>query len=114
MGVDIKLRKNNAQEILDALKDKKEIVLEALGMQAETYAKLNLESNPRRVDTGRLRGSIAHRKADENTMCIGTDVEYAIYVELGTRRMTPSHYLKRSVADHIDEYRNIITAQMED
>ena len=31
--------------------------LEAIGLEAEKYAKLHLEDSPRRVDTGRLNGS---------------------------------------------------------
>ena len=52
--------------------------LERCGMQAEGYAK---EMTP--VDTGNLRNSITH-KVVENVAYIGTDVEYAIYIEMGT------------------------------
>lgn len=114
MAVSFEMKSNNVEQLLDELKEKKEAALEAVGMAAETYAKLNLESNPRRIDTGNLRGSISHAPADEETMCIGTNVEYAIYVELGTRRMTPSHYLKRAVQDHSDEYKNVIEEHMKD
>lgn len=114
MAVSFEMRTNNVSQLLSDLKDKKETALEAVGMAAETYAKVNLESNPRRIDTGNLRGSISHAPADEDTMCVGTDVEYAIYVELGTLKMTPSHYLKRSVQDHADEYMNVIKVHMEE
>ena len=114
MAFELVVKENNVQAILDALNDKKGIALEAVGMAAETYAKLNLESDPRRIDTGNLRNSISHAPADENTMCIGTNVDYAIYVELGTRKMTPSHYLQRAAQDHIDEYKNVILEHMKD
>ena len=113
MGFTLTVKENNTQVILDALNEKKETCLEALGMAAETYAVTNIENNPRRVDTGTLRDSISHDK-DEDTAYIGTNVDYAIYVELGTRKMSPSHYLKRAVSEHIDEYRNVILAHMED
>ena len=114
MAVSFEIKTNNTQQFLDELREKKESALEAVGQAAETYAKLNLENDPRRVDTGTLRGSIGHASADEDTMCVGTDIEYAIYVELGTRRMSPSHYLKRSVQDHADEYMNVIKVHMEE
>ena len=114
MAVSFEMKSNNVEQLLSDLKDKKRVALEAVGMAAETQAKLNLESNPRRIDTGNLRNSISHAPADEDTMCVGTNVEYAIYVELGTRKMTPSHYLKRSVADHADEYMNVIKVHMEE
>lgn len=114
MAVSFEMKNNNTQQLLDELREKKESALEAVGQAAETNAKLNLENDPRRVDTGTLRGSIGHAPADEDTMCVGTDIEYAIYVELGTRRMSPSHYLKRSVQDHADEYMNVIKVHMEE
>lgn len=114
MAVSLHMKTNNVQTLLDELKDKKGAALEAVGMAAETYAKLNLESNPRRIDTGNLRGSISHAPADEDTMCIGTDVEYAPYVELGTRRMTPSHFLKRAASEHTDEYINVIKVHLQE
>lgn len=39
------------------------------------------------IDTGRLRGSIAHHKDDDLTHRISTNVEYAVYVHEGTQRM---------------------------
>lgn len=114
MAVSFHMKTNNVQTLLDELKDKKGAALEAVGMAAETYAKLNLESNPRRIDTGNLRGSISHAPADDETMCIGTDVEYAPYVELGTRRMTPSHFLKRAASEHTDEYINVIKVHLQE
>lgn len=105
--------------------------LERCGMQAEGYAK---EMTP--VDTGNLRNSITH-KVVENEVYIGTNVEYAAYVELGTgkyaeggrkdpwvyqdeegrwhhtngQRARP--YLKPAVADHKQTYRNIIKDELE-
>lgn len=114
MAVSFEMKTNNTQQLLDELREKKEAALDAVGQAAETQAKLNLENDPRRVDTGTLRGSIGHAPADEDTMCVGTDIEYAIYVELGTLKMTPSHYLKRSVQDHADEYMNVIKVHMEE
>lgn len=50
------------------------------------------------VDTGRLRASIAHRVVEENKQTfaeIGTNVEYAPYVEFGsvTRNRQPHPFL---------------------
>jgi len=36
------------------------------------------------VKTGNLKGSINHKVIDDNTVVIGTNVKYAIYVEKGT------------------------------
>lgn len=49
--------------------------LEAIGLQAEGYAKAKCP-----VDTGNLRNSITHQREGEETEVIGTNVEYAAYV----------------------------------
>ena len=77
--------------------------LTAMGMQAEGYAKMLAP-----VDTGRLRNSISHEVVEsEDAVYIGTNVEYAPYVELGTRRMKAQPFLKPAVEDHMAEYEQI-------
>lgn len=82
---------------------------------------------------GTLRKSITHKVVDD-TVYVGSNVKYAPYVELGTgiyatdgngrkspwvwvdkngkahytRGMEPKHMLKKSIADHLDEYKKII------
>lgn len=49
------------------------------------------------VDTGRLRSSISHELAQDGKgllALVGTNVEYAIYVELGTRFSRAQPYLR--------------------
>jgi HK97 gp10 family phage protein len=49
------------------------------------------------VDTGRLRASITHEIASDVEGLVGrvgTDVEYAPYVEFGTGRMAAQPYLR--------------------
>lgn len=54
-------------------------VLEKCGLTAEGYAKLLCP-----VDTGNLRNSITHQVDISELLCrIGTNSEYAAYVELG-------------------------------
>ena len=47
---------------------------------------------------------------EEEAVYIGTNVEYAPYVEFGTRRMDPQPYLFPAVENHIDEYKNMAEA----
>lgn len=62
-----------------------QIALEIIGTKCADYAAMNLERNPRRVDTGRLKNSLTHEVVpDEEAVLVGTNVEYAIYVEYGT------------------------------
>lgn len=80
--------------------------LEAIGLVAEGYAKRLCP-----VDTGRLRNSISHTH-DENSAYIGTNVEYAPYVEFGTRRQKAQPYLKPAVTEHAKEYKAIVEQEL--
>ena len=93
---------SNAEQVKSELKSEKDIALEQIGLIAERYAK---ELCP--VDTGRLRNSISHAR-DGDEVVIGTNVEYAPYVELGTRRMSPRPFLKPAAENHASEYSNIV------
>jgi len=53
------------------------------------------------VDTGRLRGSINTRKCGSTCRSIGTSVEYAQYVEFGTRRMQAQPFLRPALHKNI-------------
>ena len=76
---------DNTEELKKEFGEKLKIALEAVGMQAEGNAKLEIENLPRRVDTGLLRNSITHKvKNDEDTVYIGSNTYYAIYVHEGT------------------------------
>ena len=111
------------------------VALEMVGMQAEGNAKLHLEGH---VDTGLLRNSITYAiggqspaisayKADnpkpnkpssgtysgtapgkDDTLYIGTNVEYAIYVEKGTSKMAPVSFLRNAMSSHTEEYKKIL------
>lgn len=82
--------------------------LEAIGMMAETYAKQDCP-----VDTGRLRNSIAHAvNEQEKAAYIGSNAEYAAFVEYGHHRYAGAHMLKNAAANHGDEYKAIIEESM--
>lgn len=67
-------------------------------MQREVkIAAVNIQNGARSrvpVDTGRLRNSITHEiLADGLNASVGSNVEYAPFVEFGTRRMRAKPYL---------------------
>ena len=64
MSVDIHIE-DHSGDILNALNQNIDRTLEMIGLQAAGYAILNLESDPRRVDTGLLRNSIAYAIAGQ-------------------------------------------------
>ena len=106
---DVKIT-NNSQEVLDAAHQQMIRALEAIGQEAEGYAKENCP-----VDTGRLRNSIAHAVDDaEPAAYIGTNVEYAIYVEYGeyNHKVGKNHFLRDAASTHGEHYKAIMEAAM--
>ncbi len=86
-----------------------EKALTAAGLQLEANGKLELENTPRRIDTGRLRNSIDHQYVPgEKAVYAGTNVEYALHVHEGTRKMTPNRFMKNALYNHVGEYKQII------
>ena len=82
---------DNSREVIEAMMKGKDKALEALGAQVENYAKLELENDPRRVDTGRLRNSITHVvNSSDDSVTVGSNVNYAVYVHEGTGIFGPN------------------------
>lgn len=98
---------DNSDEVKRAFSSASAQALEIIGLKAEGYAKLLCP-----VDTGNLRNSITHAQMDENTEVIGTNVEYAPYVEMGTQRSKAQPYLKPAAEDHLDEYKAIVESTL--
>lgn len=129
MNIDFK---DNSKAVLEAMQRAVERGLETCGLVAEGYAK---KLAP--VDTVNLRNSISHKVDPDEPACyIGSDVEYAVYQEMGTGqyvsggRPSPWVYqddkgnwhwtkgnpakpfLKPAVADHAQQYRQIIENEL--
>lgn len=97
--------KDNTQQVLKALSGPNGAIprgLEAIGLAAEGHAK---KITP--VDTGRLRNSISHA-TDNEAAYIGTNVEYAPYVELGAQGRKGVHMLQRAATEHASEYKRLM------
>lgn len=130
--------KDNTDEVLRALSGPNGAIprgLEAIGLTAEGYAKKNETA----IDTGLLRNSITYAvsgksaniqayKSDdgsksgtyqgqapeekEKAVYIGTNVEYAPYIELGARGKQGLHFLQRAATEHTDEYKRLMEDSM--
>ena len=124
-----------SDEVLEAFGEACLRALERCGLQAEGYAKDLVPKN-----TGALQNSISHKvDPGEPAAYVGTNQEYAAYVEFGTgsesstgggtpkshwvymgddgkyhigKPMKPRPYLKPAVANHAGTYRNIIKDEM--
>ena len=108
VSVEITKATNNANLARQELEDAISKALWAIGATAEGYAKQKCP-----VDTGRLRNSITHEEDNRSTY-IGTNVEYASFVEFGTsRHPTPQPYIRPAATQHSDEYKKIVKASLE-
>lgn len=96
---------SHREELIDEIKSKMPAILEKLGQAGENNAKFEITALGA-VDTGNLRNSISHTDDGEYAY-IGTNVEYAPYVEMGTSRMDERPFLRNAVLNHQDEYREI-------
>ena len=137
MKISFKSHKKEALEAFDQASDRAMMIC---GGKAESYAKQNLRDNDS-VDTGLLRNSVTFarggKKANidsysankggasgsysgnapsdgigEKTVYIGTNVEYAPFVELGTVRSTAKPYLRPAAENHSEEYKKIIENEL--
>lgn len=54
-------------------------------------------------DTSTLFGSIESQVVSEDTVAVGTNVEYAIYVHEGTRKMKERPFIKDGVSENSDK-----------
>lgn len=125
--------KDNHKQVIDAKDKAIEAALYAVGMFLAGQASGQLEANPRRVDTGRLRNSLAfatseksgrarapivgiskgddatpHGMPEKGTMAWGTNVEYAEYVHEGTSKMAPNRFIKNSWEINKDQVKKYI------
>lgn len=103
---------DNSAEVLAALERQKAVALEAIGLQAEGDVKLLTPvGTPESTGIkgyigGTLRNSISHA-TDDDSAYIGTNVEYAPYVELGTSKMAAKPYLRPGIENNADTYKRI-------
>lgn len=137
MSAEVKMT-DNTDELLKELEFLEEKALVTVGGEAEGDAKIEIESSPRRVDTGRLRNSITwatrteHSEVDTNLekpnddasaddgvnssqagereVVIGTNVEYAAKVHEGDAKegLDPNRFLRNAIERNSEKYRGII------
>lgn len=132
---------DNSGKFLAELERAKKKALETIGLKAEGYAKkLCPVGTPESTGIagyrgGTLRNSITHRVENGDTMALGSNVEYAPYVELGTgphfkpppeweqfttergsgvgnAYVKPRPYIRPAIEEHRDEYKNIAEREL--
>lgn len=138
--MDINITESHVDEVISALNAAKPKILEIIGLKAEKYAKAlcpvgTVESTGKKgYRGGTLRNSITHQ-IDDDTLSVGSNVEYAPYVELGTGPnftpppewesfdtpkgsgighgyVKPRPYLRPAIEEHLSEYADIIEKEL--
>ena len=134
------ITENNMQEVLENLRDATEKALTEIGIKAEKYAKAlcpvgTPESTGKKgYRGGTLRNSITF-EVDGDQLVVGSNVEYAPYVELGTGPnftpppeweefdapkgsgrgsgyVYPRKFLQPAITDHIQMYKKIVETEL--
>lgn len=99
---------DNSEEVSQGIKAAINVALEKIGLLAEGYAQMKCP-----VDTGNLRASITHEvDTAEKAVYIGTNVEYAPYVELGTSRQKAQPYLRPAAIEHGNQYKQVLKSTL--
>ncbi len=102
--MEVKIKENHIADAKNACEQAVVAALHAMGIQCADYAADNAP-----VKTSRLKNSITHQMG-EGCVYVGTNVEYAKYVEFIDRyrhKTGQAHFLRDAVTKHIDEYRQI-------
>lgn len=104
MASSVSVTQDNTGQVVDGIDSAIGAALEEIGLLAENYAAKKCP-----VDTGNLRGSITYEvDTDGNAVYIGTNVEYAPYVELGTSRQKAQPFLRPAASEHGAQYRQVL------
>lgn len=104
MAGGVTVKQDNTDQAVDGIDSAIGVALEKIGLLAENYAQKKCP-----VDTGNLRGSITHEvDTGDNAVYVGTNVEYAPYVELGTSRQKAQPFLRPAASEHGEQYRKVL------
>lgn len=100
------------QEEIQKMKQRREQTIKKIALFVESEAKLRVP-----VRTGNLRRSITHEVENGENVSkayIGTNVEYAPYVEFGvaSKNIKPQPYLRPAIEENKDKIKEIIEKGM--
>lgn len=111
-GNNIRIVKDNTESAVNAIKIGIAAAMAKIGAMAESDVKKYMTDNDI-VDTGRLRNSITNQvDNDGKSVVIGTNVEYAMYVELGARGRSPRPYLRNTITNNQQKYADVLKQEL--
>lgn len=98
-----KLELDNTDKFYKLLDEAKADILKDVGNFVTSEAKIMVP-----VDTGKLRGSLNNKMKGNDTVQIGTDVEYSTDVEFGTSKQRAQPYLLPAYEMNKEEIKNMM------
>ncbi len=110
----------NVGAVLDAVDARLKKAATIIGGMAESNAKKEIKRavydtppSPTYVRTGNLRNSLTY-KLEKNGLeiLVGSNVEYAPYVELGTIHMGPRPYLRPAIEKYVKDYADVLREEL--
>ena len=142
MNMEFRIENDKSAEVLKAAEDAVLKFFQEAGLHLVGEAQDELQNDPRRVDTGLLKNSITfaldgqathirnykadtgdgagtysgtapEEKGGDHALYIGTNVEYAVYVHEGTRRMTPNRFIKNAIERNKDQLKSKLKEALE-
>lgn len=106
-SIKFEVKMNNLAQVKELSDEAVARGLELCGAQWESAAK---QEAP--VDTGRLRNSIEHHAEGKDKMVVSTNVEYAIYQEMGTRYQSGTPFIKPSGESNVGTFKQILESEL--
>lgn len=117
--MNFEVRLDNINAAVSGIRNASLRALERIGEAAEGYAvDLCPVGTPESTGIpgyvgGTLKTNITHFvEKEEAAAYIGTNVEYGIYVEMGTKKMEAQPFLRPAATDHTQTYKNIFEDEM--
>ena len=134
--------RDNTDEVIGLLQKAKHRGLEAIGLAAEghakkkcpvdtgrlrnsiTYAIAGYQTHVKSYRRGNVAGGASNKHTryeydsgemegeKDSAVFIGSNVEYAPYVELGARGRSTAHFLQDAATGHADEYKRLMEDSM--
>ena len=121
MGVNFELV-SHKREVIEAKDRAIETALTEIGLLAERFTKQEISRPKGHADgtvrpsviTGELRRSIDYEvDAADESVYVGTNIEYGKYVEFGTSRSGEYPFLRPAVTQNMDAYKAVAQKHLE-
>lgn len=98
---------NNSPQFIAEMNRKMPLILNAIGLKAVSIWE-KIITVKKVVDTGRFRNSVNYAvKPSEKKVILGSNVQYAPWLELGTKKMKARPTLKPTILEYTDTYKQI-------